>query len=164
MRRYLQFIIPIIIVAFIYSCDTKSCDNVLCSGNNQTCVNGQCVCQQGYEGDFCDILSAQKFIGNYYVSENCSTTLNGPVNTSYSCYITSGSAIDRIVINSFAQQYTVDAYINGNYISIPNQTVFGSTTIQGEGEFYPDLYRMTIQYEITQGSNFSSCTGIFTKQ
>ena len=153
-------------VMFITSCDRQSCEDVVCSANNSTCFEGQCFCALGYEGDLCEEFTFQKYVGNYQVSQNCSTTLQGNQNSTYNSFITQGSDIDRVTITSFAGQYTVEAFFvigtDGNEVFI-DQTVFGNTTIVGSGRFIPGVNRLEIDFNIESGSNFQQCTAIYQK-
>jgi hypothetical protein len=55
------------------SCDNDPCKDVVC-GDNGVCVEGDCVCDAGYEGASCETLQATKFLGSYNAIENCSTS------------------------------------------------------------------------------------------
>ena len=66
-------------ILFLFSCskeNTASCDDVICEGNT-TCVNGTCVCEEGYEGEDCDTYSRDKFIANWSGSDTCEIVLAG---------------------------------------------------------------------------------------
>jgi hypothetical protein len=143
------------------SCDPQSCEDVDC-GPYKDCVGGDCVCPQGLEGDACEIYSYEKFIGNYQVSENCTTsTVQNPI---YTLYITPGNQIDRIVFNNFNNSgLSVEGVINGVYLQIPEQTT-GSFTIEGSGDYNTATNRITINYNLIQSTNSSACTAICTKQ
>lgn len=165
MKRFIFALVPFMLL-LSPACDRNSCNNVVCNDSpNSVCLDGQCACQQGYEGDFCDILSYEKYIGNYQVSENCQNTLSGSTNQTYTMFISQsgGTQIDKILMQSFAGNLTVEAFINGNFITIPDQSIFGNTRVSGTGQFIPAANRMTIDYAITQGSSYSECTGAFQK-
>lgn len=144
------------------SCDKQSCENVVCNGNNTECYLGQCGCIQGFEGPNCDTYSYEKYIGNYQVSENCSTTLSGTQNNQYSMYISLGSRVDRIIINNFLGIGSIEAFINNNVVGIASQSV-GATTISGNGELSVDGRQLRLEYEYSQGSQYGVCTAILTK-
>ena len=164
MKQVIALGTIILTLLFVASCDDKSCDNVNCNNSaNSECVNGRCQCIQGFEGEFCDEYSYMKYIGNYQASSNCRSTTQGNVTNPHNPYISQGNRIDQLLINGFEGQYTVEAYINGNYITIPEQNIFGSISITGNGQFFPDSRRITFDYEIIQGSNFQSCSATYVK-
>lgn len=163
MKQILALSTLVLSLFFITSCDDKSCDNVNCTTTNSQCVNGQCQCIQGYEGEFCDELSYMKYEGNYQASSNCRSTTQGNVTNPHNPYIYSTGYIDRIEISGFEGQYNVEVYINGNYLTIPEQSVFGSITITGNGQYFPDSRRIEFDYEILQGSDFRSCSATYIK-
>ncbi len=158
----LPFAIVIVIAVLIWSsCDKQTCENVVCTGNNTVCQNGQCLCASGFEGPNCDTYSFEKFIGNYQVAENCTTTINGATNNQYNMYITIGGNIDMVVINNFIGFGTVEASVIGNDIYISSQNL-GATTVQGYGQ-YINNRQINLEYSYTQGSNYAECTAIMTK-
>lgn len=164
--KYIVSISLVVIVAFGItlwtSCDKTTCENIVCSGNNTYCQSGQCVCQQGYEGPNCDTYSYEKYVGNYQVSENCTTTLSGNQNNVYNMYISQGYSADRVVINGFLGLGSIDATINNNDIYISSQSI-GATTVQGYGQYFPNQRQLKLEYSYTQGSQYAECTAILTK-
>ena len=161
MRYVYAFLCLIIMSIALVSCDSDSCETIDC-GPYKTCVNGICVCEQGLEGDQCQIYSYEKFVGNYQVSESCAAS-TFPQGTQYvSDIIQDSRAIDRIYITQFANfGLTVEAVINGIYVTIPNQNQ-GSYNVEGSGEYNTATGRITIQYNLTSGSNSASCTAVFS--
>ncbi len=149
-------------ILFWSSCDKTTCENVVCSGNNTYCVSGQCVCVQGYEGPNCDTYSYEKYVGNYQVSENCTTTLNGNQNNQYNMSISLGFSVDVVVINGFLGLGAIEATINNNDIFISSQQI-GATTVQGFGQYFPNQRQLRLEYSYTQGSQYAECTAILTK-
>lgn len=163
--RELIYILVAFFTLSLVACDRNTCENVTCNNSpNSICVNGECACTQGYEGEFCDVLSYEKYQGNYRVSQNCQSTTQGQVGQQYQAFIQwIGSQIDKVQISSFAGNYNVEAFINGDNMTIPSQTVFGSITIAGTGFFQNNLNRLTIDYSVTNGSDYRECTDIFQK-
>lgn len=151
-----------IVVVFWTSCDKQSCEDIVCNGNNATCVNGRCGCIQGFEGPNCDTYSYEKYVGNYQVSENCTTTLSGNTNNQYGMFISLGNNVDRVVINNFLGIGPIDCYINANNLVIPAQNL-GATTVEGYGEYFPEIRQLRLEFQYTQGSQFGQCTAIMTK-
>lgn len=148
-----------------FSCENKSCQDVVCPGVNSTCVDGDCYCQPGYEGDFCDVLSYEKYIGSYQVSESCTTTFSGYLNQQFSTSISPGMRIDLITINNFANRgLPVDAtIISANVLNIYEQNAGSLQVSGGEGVYEVFNNRIRFEYNYTVGTNFHSCTAIFTR-
>lgn len=129
----------------ISSCEKKSCTNVVCA-SYQTCIAGQCLCQNGYEGDTCSVLSSTKYVGSWTLTENCP---NGPsgLPTYYSVNISLNPqyAVNYIAITPLLEAGTFYAQIQnlgpaneGLTINIPPQTVNGiSVTAGSSGTYYP---------------------------
>lgn len=62
---------------FTTSCvETDPCKDVDC-GPNGTCFEGTCECNDGFEGDACDIEWATKFLGSYLGSDNVTASTAG---------------------------------------------------------------------------------------
>lgn len=78
-------------------------------------------CGDGYEGSGCLPVS-QKFVGTYYGSGTVS--VNGtPVQGNDTINITAGTTPKAIVLNGWSSQPNIIASVNGNTITIPEQTI-----------------------------------------
>ncbi len=167
MKNTLKLILSVFgISLFLAACDRNSCEDVICPAMNSTCVNGQCVCQAGFEGEFCDIFSYQKYLGTYQVSESCTTTFTGFVNTpTYQASIGQGFRVDLLTISNFANRgLPVDATIvSANFLSITSQNSGAVQVSGGQGEFQQFANRIRFEYNYTVGNNFHSCTAIFIR-
>jgi hypothetical protein len=160
----LALIIMLIIPVVFQSCDKKNCENVICSIPNSTCVDGNCYCIAGYEGDNCEILSYEKYIGSYNVTESCTTSNTGPVNQNYISSITPGFDIDIITINNFSQ-FGLPVHVNiidATYLLIQEQNS-GSVQVSGGEGFYQFGNQIRFEYNYTVSGSFRSCTATFTK-
>lgn len=155
----------LLISILFFSCDNRSCENVVCQGANSTCVEGDCYCLPGYEGDFCDIYSYEKYEGSYTVSENCTTTFSGNINQQFSSSIVRGFDIDILTINNFANRgLPIDAnIISANFLTITAQNAGSLQISGGEGTYEVFANRIRFEYNYTAGSNFHQCTAIFTR-
>lgn len=141
------------------SCDTDPCKDVDC-GLYGDCVEGDCVCDAGYEGSACATLQREKFIATYNVSEACTSG-----NFTYAITITTSSAgVSNIIITNFGDfTVNVNATVNSNgtSITIPNQTL-GGGTFSGTGQISGNI--LTITYTVTAGTSTDTCTMTCTKQ
>jgi hypothetical protein len=158
----------LLIIGFVSSsCNNNRCENVQC-GPNETCLDGGCICYDGYEGPNCDILSSPKYIGTYLASETC---INGGGGSTYFPNIQQPSSRpSELVINNFLNQFSVTAFIRGdvgktgNNIEIPEQQLGGSGTIYGLGAYDPLTRRITINFEYSLNLQNFACTHIFYPQ
>jgi hypothetical protein len=149
-------VVAVSIISFS-ACETDACKDVNC-GDNGTCVDGDCVCDSGYEGVNCQTEERAKFIGSYSVTEACTSG-----NYSYSMTITTSSTgVDKIVAQNFGD-YSVDLIgtVDGSSVSFANQTV-GGGTFSATGQISGSI--LTISYTVTAGSSNDSCTITATKQ
>jgi len=152
------------VVAFTFSsCTTDPCKDVSCGANGE-CVEGDCVCDEGYEGTSCGTESRAKFLGSYSVNEACTSgnyTYDSNVNTS-------SISVSNIVITNFGDySVSVAATVddNGTSVTIANQTVTisgASATVQGSGQINGNI--LTITYTITASGVSDTCTMTCTKQ
>lgn len=166
--KYICFLFAFPVLLLVGGCG-NSCENVQC-GYNEICANGSCYCNDGYYGQDCSQLSAEKFVNqNYYVTEYCQS--GSGVGVGYYAYIYQGSTTGTILISNFlGQGYEITAYLKGdasktgNYIYIPSQTYSGSGTVEGEGYYNPTIGRITFNLNYTFGFGSNSCTQYFQRQ
>jgi hypothetical protein len=132
------------------------CRNVDC-GSNGECEEGVCICDAGYEGEFCGEEMRAKFISTYSVSGSDTdgdTYSNVPVKIE-----NSGTSVQGVLVtwdNAILMTGSVTAT---NSISIPNQTAGGETvegTISGGGSSITMTLKVgtgTSAYTITASGN-----------
>ncbi|CAN5185678.1 hypothetical protein BH09BAC1_BH09BAC1_26100 [soil metagenome] len=156
------FLCAVVIAGLWTSCDKTTCDPAECIGNNMGCNLGRCGCIQGYEGPNCDSYSYEKFIGNYNVSETCTTGTGARNSFLYNMYISNTSRIDVITITNIHQYATVEATINNSNLVISNQSN-GASSYEGQGEYFGTQRQLKLQYQYFQGSQSEQCTAIMTK-
>lgn len=156
--KFLQILGVAAIAAFSFSsCETDACKDVDC-GEYGTCVDGDCVCDTGYEGVNCDTQERTKFVAGYSVSESCTSG-----NYTYSVTVTtSTTGVDKIIVTNFGD-YGIDVVgtVDGSSVTFANQTLSG-LTLSGSGQLSGNI--LTITYTISQGSATDSCTMTCTKQ
>lgn len=169
----------------IQSCDTDPCKDVACG--NGVCLEGTCICDDGYDGSDCNILIRSLFLGSYNVAEICDSDVSFTDN--YVSKISESSqGANYIVIDNvynFASQGTQpeDATAiatvsssGGEYILlIENQTfaanILADFEIAGSGTYNPATSEISITYSITDTSldpidpgYIDNCTQIYTPQ
>lgn len=147
----------------ISSCTVDPCKDVSCGANGE-CVDGNCVCDAGYEGSTCATEQRAKFLGQYSVSEACTSgnyTYNVSVNTS-------STGVSNIIVTNFGDySVSVNGTVNsdGSSITFANQqvTIQGTAaTVQGTGQITGNI--LTITYTISAGGQSDTCTMTCTKQ
>ncbi len=92
----------------IQSCDTDPCKDVEC-GANGVCLDGACICDEGYDGTDCNIVIRSLFTGTYNVVEVCSS------DTSYY-----DNYVSRINESATGAQYVVIDNIYNHFASDPD--------------------------------------------
>ncbi|MCH8331273.1 MAG: hypothetical protein IH946_07810 [Bacteroidetes bacterium] len=143
----------------MFSCNR--CKKTYCPYNS-SCYRGECICAAGYEGTNCDITSKDKYLGNYWVTEDCHGGTGG--GSGYFSSITDGNDVEDVFINNILNTgWFIEAEVQGNSIAIPSQTV-GSMTIDGDGNYNPTNKRLTLYINHNLGGNSSQCTLSYFKQ
>lgn len=152
-------------VIALSACDTKNCTEVIC-GNNQICKQGTCFCKDGYEGNTCEDIAAEKYVGNYNISKTC-THGQGALAT-FGTVFTDGNPLNELMFTNFlGLGNTAYAFIGtdqngkGNYLRFPQQNLGGSATqISGEG-YYIETgagKRFSIDIQLVYNGQSSLCT------
>jgi molybdopterin/thiamine biosynthesis adenylyltransferase len=124
-------------------------------------------CPAGYEGTDCKTLMSTKFVGTYSVTENC--TVSGTVGP-YTATITAAQTNNVTILlqnfGDFNATITVTGTINGNTLSIAQQTVSGYS-VSGNGTYVAGTGNagvLTVNYTIGGTVDTESCTATWTKQ
>ena len=124
--------------------------------NGGLCLNDTCRCLVGYEGNACQTLTRQKYLGTWNVSEQGSTS---PFST-YSITIQSNSSnplINSVSLYtlhyySFVTFHMIDAFLTADSIFIPRQQ-FANQYIVGKGYLRGDPLSgtgtITMRYIVT---------------
>ncbi|MEX0810650.1 MAG: hypothetical protein WD048_00450 [Chitinophagales bacterium] len=145
----------------LQSCDRDPCSDVICTGPESYCVSGICQCPDGYEGPNCDILSQDKYIGNYNVNESCNP--GTPRGWTFS-YISPGNGINKVNIsNALNTGLTAEGVVYGNEIYFDEQNL-GSIRFQGRGNYIENANRIVIEYEYYVNGTANKCTANFFRQ
>ncbi|MGB0918350.1 MAG: calcium-binding EGF-like domain-containing protein, partial [Flavobacteriales bacterium] len=127
MKNRILQILGVAAVATIgmVSCTTDECKDVNC-GDNGTCVEGDCVCDLGYEGTNCETLVNAAFVGSFNVNEACSQSTD-----TYAVTISATDATTLTISNIYDAGLIVNGTINADGgVSIASQP-FGTGTISG---------------------------------
>lgn len=166
ITRLAKVFFAFIFIVTVSSCERKSCTNVVCPVG-QACVNGQCVCENGYEGTDCQTLSYLKYTQlNSFTSEQCNDI--PPFGPTTSVYITwDGTYAYQIRIHNLmggacpgilANIYT-DNNNEGNQIQIPEQSC-GASSVSGQGTYDKVNRRLTLELYYNTGTPYTCTTYI----
>jgi EGF-like domain len=148
--------------AMLFNGCTDLCKDVDC-GANGTCdtETGTCVCTSGYEGTNCETRMTTKFVGNFNLTEVCTTGSDA-----YQCNVVESSGeITTIVFSnlynsSISVNATVDA--NGTDFTIASQA-FGSATISGSGSINAAGTQITVSYTVVAGGVSDACSATLAR-
>ena len=164
VSQIMKFVFPIlfIVLAMLSGCEGNSCDDVVC-GVNETCAEGRCLCAAGYEGPSCGELAYQKYVGNYFVSENCIEGTPTGFNNAFIQYV--GGPVNEIAISNFMNLGgTAFGYIQtdvnsnaGDYFVI-DQNING-VQVQAFGYYgvQAGTARITMDVEFTRFNQYYAC-------
>lgn len=131
---------------------TDLCKDVNC--NNGTCVEGDCVCDTGYEGTNCETAIRAKFLGTFNVTETCDSGSD-----SYAVTVSAGTGINDVVINNL---YDAGFAVNGSLneaggVNIPSQT-FGVGMVSGSATSTGGVVTFTFTVSAAGASDNCSAT------
>lgn len=142
------FILLIGMVLLLGGCQEKPCSEFAC--DNGTCMEGECICDDFYEGDACNILETQKFIGDWSLGDICS---NGPA--VYDMSITAADQEGRIRFSVLGpDRLPVFAEVNDTLLNIYEQA-YGLAVISGAGGIDTINQVITLDYDVDYGQGNS---------
>lgn len=156
----------VFLFCLLAACDRNQCKDTVC-GYNQSCYEGSCYCNNGYEGANCDEYSADRYIGDYRVTESC---YNGSSPTPYyNARLDYSSSISSLIFYNISNTgidgelhiYTSTSTGKGTYLTIDED--FGSFSITGEGNYVEYNQSIVLQVEITQGFETRQCELVMTR-
>jgi EGF domain-containing protein len=158
-KSNLFLILLVMQLLLVVSCKDEPCDAVVCQ-NNGICVDGECDCPPGFEGDLCESFTRQKILGNFDVTSNC---MGDTAETETWAIGASSSAFNEVLIGNFHKPalYVIATITDSNIIEIKEQfiggpvsyTISGSGTIEGEGQ-------LSVQYTVIRDvpSDTTNCS------
>ncbi len=135
------------------SCETDACKDVDC-GTNGECVDGDCVCDTGYEGATCQTMVRAKFLGSVNVNETCSQSTD-----SYAVTISAGGTDTEVTIsNLYDAGFVVTGTVNANGGITINSQTFGTGTISGSVTENGGV--LTFNFTIAVSGQSDTCTAV----
>lgn len=140
------------------ACVKDPCKDLICK-NNGVCRDGRCKCPNGFEGPHCEEKTYEKFIGTWQGTYRC----NGEVPAERTVIIAPGDKpFEATMYNIFTQTQTLLLELDGDKITIPDQTV---NDIEYKGTGYVEGIYITLFVEEhnTVSNEYSSCVLNATK-
>ena len=124
------------------SCNEDNCKAIVCANGGVCEDDGACTCPVGFEGERCETVSRDKFIGVWTVTEDGSASSATRYAVSVEQY---PGEVTKVWIRNFNNQANaaVMAQVNGDTIVIPSQTyTVGqiTKTVDGIGIVKDELY------------------------
>jgi hypothetical protein len=111
------------------------------------------TCDEGFEGDKCDVEIRAKFLGAYAGNEICTAGSDNYTLT----VANSGTDILKITLsNVYGSAFTASASVDGSSFTVPSQTVAVGVTVSGSGTVTGN--NLTFTYNINDGTNSNNCT------
>lgn len=181
-----NLIILFFAVAFVFSCNTDKCADVVCAvgtceegicidpcdsldcGIGGTCTIGVCVCNDGYEKDTagaCNIEWSAKFLGaNLTTSDTCYGD-NGSFAVSYATSITRTSemAVSTTNLGGFGATNVVSMDVTSSTNVSINHTDVGGRLFTGTGSLSNNV--LSVDYVVTYSDNTKdTCAASITIQ
>ena len=146
---------------------TDLCKDVNC--NNGECVEGDCVCDAGYESDDCSVALNTKFSGAYSNNESC--TVSGVPAAPYAVTVApkSSSAVDVTFTGLWEETAAiVDGTVGTDGVSftIERQAIRTGFDITATGTANADGTTINVTYtiiETTGNTTADVCTAVLTK-
>jgi len=132
------------------SCSEDKCKAIVCAYGG-VCTDGQCLCPSGYEGPQCETITRTRYLGIWNITED-GTYSNA---AQYSIAVEKGPNLSEVRIKNFRNLFVdeVQAFVKGDTITIPNQTINGNK-IYGFGyitdeKYYGDNGKIVMRYVVT---------------
>jgi len=143
------------------SCNEDKCKAIVCAYGG-VCTDGQCLCASGYEGNQCETVTRNRYLGVWHVTED-GTYSNA---TQYAISVEPGPNITELRIKNFRNSFQEDiqAFVKGDTITIPNQVV-ETKTVRGFGfivddKAYGENGKIVIRYLVKDANNTTDDYGL----
>jgi len=167
-----QHLLIVAILLSVAGCIKDPCAGIFCYTYGE-CINGVCVCENGYVNETCSETLAEQYAGNYIVESTC-------VDTSYNATITQAIAFNTakgIAISNFKNlndNWKFNVLVTDEFSSTITNNEVDTLKDDNENEFFVttngsgtrDTSSNSIQLFITYtiNGNSETCEEIYTKQ
>jgi hypothetical protein len=150
-NRYRHISITAIFTFIVFSgtylsCIKDTCSNTICN-NGGVCVNGNCACPTGFEGEQCSDVWNAKFTGTWHAAD---VYFKDTAHRRYDIQITTDTLRDSFYINGFADTLNKILCLRtsyNNFSMINEQFVDSNLTIKsGNGTLDATGHKVTGVY------------------
>lgn len=160
------FVLGLLFTALSLSCNKDVCEDVICVNDGVCTGEGTCYCAPGFEGDNCDIESAEKFKGTYNVTY---TGTGAFMNSSgmTTAVVTDGDVASKILIDveldlnidALGQSINMPLIVSVQADVVDDKYSITETTITPEilGQVIPITFTLEGQLE---GDNLNSLLNV----
>jgi len=149
MKRFISISLAAIasfVTISLGSCKVDKCKAIVCANDGACEEDGSCTCPVGYEGERCETLSRERFIGAWIVDED------GTVSNvaRYTVSVENGPQINQVQIRNFNNQSNavVVGTIHKDTITIATQSFQVGT-----------LTKTVIGYRVAEPEGFDGAHG-----
>lgn len=141
----ISILVSLLLILLSAACKQNECADVP-SCVNGACVEGECLCNEGWEGGSCDTPSADKFAGTYSVTDLCNNAA-----LAYASQISKGSTFGTVLISVIHDENrTVSATVHGDSLYFTQQA-FGTSVFWGSGFYSTESQIVNVDYYIDSG-------------
>ena len=134
-----------------FSCKKDSCKSVACA-NGGVCTDGKCVCPSGYEGNYCETVNRDRYLGSWNVAEKGTITNEAQ----YTISVEKGDNILELRIKNLRNLFTQDVHgwVKTDTVYIPQQTINSIYSVVGNGiitddKHFGDRGKLIVRYQVT---------------
>lgn len=143
----------------------RPCENVYCL-NGGSCLDGRCICPDGYEGESCEIKWNERFIGDYHAYDDCYTGAGDFYNSQISAVVTSPDMIRLTNVGTVCASATLNAVVSPEKTSfqIPPQNTCGDIWVSGSGNLNNNSLSIALQARDSVNHSSTHCSMVLDKQ
>lgn len=165
MKRNITFTFLILfLINIFYSC--KKCKELFCEEGFFDLKTCQCVCENDFEGKFCNQKVVQKFVGEWQAKDKCTGAKNKNIDYTAKISLTKSK---NLIVNNFLSQQNINLPLQlnkteKNFIQL-NKIILGNniTLSNGSATINEQHNQLLWQYCFEQLGSMHNCTAIWDK-
>jgi len=143
----------------------RPCENVYCL-NGGSCLDGKCLCPDGYEGETCESKWNQRFIGNYNAYDDCYTGPGDFYSVVISDVFTSPDELILSNAGTICPNSNLTAVVSPEKTTfqIPPQNTCGDMWISGTGNINNNSISLALLARDSVNHSSTHCSMVLDKQ